>query len=222
MSFSQEWEDRYQQNTHLSIWPWSDVVSFVMRHFRSKETSFRVLELGCGAGANIPFFLSLGAEYFAIEGSETIVNTLHKRFPELTQNIVVDDFTQTLPMEGPFDLILDRAALTCNNTAAIERGLCLVYERLKPGGKFIGIDWYSTAYSDYRKGSQGEDSYTRTGYKEGSFAGAGRVHFSDKTHLIDLFKRFEILVLEHKVVRRELPDDGWNFASWNLVAQKRG
>ena len=32
MSFSAEWEQRYAANTHLSIWPWSDVVSLTRRH----------------------------------------------------------------------------------------------------------------------------------------------------------------------------------------------
>ena len=41
----------------------------------------RVLELGCGPGANIPFFLSQGADYYAAEGSETIVVELQKKFP---------------------------------------------------------------------------------------------------------------------------------------------
>jgi hypothetical protein len=48
----------------------------------------------------------------------------------------------------------------------------------------------------------------------------GRVHFSDKPHLLDLFAKFDMLVMEHKTVRREIPDDGWSFASWNFVARK--
>ena len=47
----------------------------------------RVLELGCGAGANIPFFLALGMDYYAIEGSPTIVKQLHKRYADLADKI---------------------------------------------------------------------------------------------------------------------------------------
>jgi SAM-dependent methyltransferase len=220
MSFSPEWEQRYRENTHLGVWPWSDVVSFVMRHARPASQQYRVLELGCGAGANIPFFLSLGVEYYAIEGSATIVQQLHQRFPALKNNIVVGDFTQQFPFDGKFDLILDRASLTHNGTTAIRRCLDTVYDALKPGAKFIGVDWFSTAYSDYEKGRQTEDVYTRTGYEEGSFAHVGQVHFSDRPHLLDLFSKFEMQVLEHKIIERALPEDGWRFASWNLVARK--
>jgi len=220
MSFSREWDKRYQENTHMGVWPWSDVVSYVMRHARPSSRGFRVLELGCGAGANIPFFLSLGVEYHAIEGSPSIVEKLHERFPALRDNILAGDFTLDLPQAGEFDLVLDRASLTHNATADIARCLELVHRKLKSGGKFIGVDWFSTAYSDYRKGLPAGDAFTRQGYREGSFAGVGRVHFSDKPHLLELFGKFEMRLMEHKTVKRELPDDGWNFASWNFVAEK--
>lgn len=29
MGFNSEWEQRYAENTHMSVWPWSDVVSLV-------------------------------------------------------------------------------------------------------------------------------------------------------------------------------------------------
>jgi SAM-dependent methyltransferase len=219
MNFSPEWDERYRENPYWGIWPWSDLVSFVMRHARPEGPGGRVIELGCGAGANIPFFLSLGMEYYGIEGSVVIVENLRERFPALENNIVVGDFTQEIPFHGEFDLVVDRAALTHNKTDAIVSCLELVHGKLKPGGKFIGIDWFSTAYSDYSKGVE-EDPFTRSGYREGSFAGVGRVHFSDKPHLLDLFKRFEMMALEHKTIQREIPGDGWHFASWNLAVRK--
>ena len=82
MSFSNEWDDKYQDNTHLSIWPWTNLVSLVMRN-KPQKRNFKVLELGCGAGANIPLFVSLEADYFTVEGSKTIVDKLHQRFPHL-------------------------------------------------------------------------------------------------------------------------------------------
>ncbi|CAK8721698.1 MAG: class I SAM-dependent methyltransferase [Candidatus Electrothrix sp. LOE1_4_5] len=221
MNFSSEWEDSFQANTHMSLWPWSDLISFVMRYSKPRAKSLRVLELGCGAGANIPFFLSQDMEYYAIEGSRTIVENVVRRYPMLEDNIIVGDFTTEFPLSlGQFDLIVDRAALTHNTTSAIQNTITHIYNRLNPMGKFIGIDWFSTQYSDYRQGKQAEDVYTRTGYTEGSFAKLGRVHFSDKKHLLELFEKFDMLVMEHKTVKREVPDNDWNFASWNFVAQK--
>lgn len=220
MNFSMEWDRRYQELTHLSIWPWSDLVGYVMRYARPAGSEFRVLELGCGAGANIPFFQSLQVDYCGIEGSPAIVQKLQERFPVLKNKLVSGDFTLEIPFEGEFDLVVDRSSLTHNTTAAIVQCLDMLHKRLKPGGKYIGIDWFSTAYSEFGKGQQAEDDHTRTGYTSGSFADVGRVHFSDKPHLQELFRNFELQVLEHKEIQREIPGDGWHFASWNLVAKK--
>ncbi len=220
MSFSNEWEERYRENTHLSVWPWSDLVSFVMRHARPDRKNFRVLELGCGAGANIPFFEWLGVDYHAIEGSRSIVERLKTTHPELEERIVAGDFTRGIPFPGRFDLVVDRAALTHNDTASIEMALEVVRNKLSSGGKYVGIDWFSTDYCEFEKGTTGGDENTRTGYREGSFSGVGKVHFSDREHLLHLFRNFEIMALEHKIIRREIPQDGWHFASWNLVARK--
>ena len=217
--FSSEWEKLYQEGTHLSVWPWSDLVSLVMRYVNFDENDCRVLELGCGAGANIPLFVSLGVDYHTIEGSRTIVSQLRKQYRPLQNNIVVGDFTQTLPA-GKFDLIVDRASLTCNDMNAITRCLRLCHDRLKMGGKYIGIDWYSTRSSAYLEGTQAEDLWTRNNFTNGSFANMGRVHFSDKQHLLYMFANFEILVLEHKTLVREFPNDGQEFCTWNLVAKK--
>jgi SAM-dependent methyltransferase len=219
MTFSEEWNNTYKNHGHLSIWPWSDLVSYVMRYARPFNEKYRVLEIGCGAGANIPFFEALGVQYYGIEGSEAIVESLKKRFPALEKQIVVGDFTKDLFFEGKFDLILDRAALTHNDTKSIKNSLSLIYDKLETGGKFMGIDWFSTAHSDFGMGDE-IDQYTKSGFQEGQFIGIGPVHFSDREHLKALFSRFTFVLLEHKTVKKEIPEESQIFASWNLYVCK--
>jgi len=221
MGFSSEWEQRYAESTHLSVWPWSDIVSLVHRHCKPIIAGGgRVYELGCGAGANIPLFLSLGLDYYAIEGSATIVKQLHKRYPELSSNILVGDFTLDAPFDGSFDLVIDRAALTHNNSKSIQRAIEAVFHSLKPGGIFIGSDWFSITHTDFSGGDSADDEYTRDNYLNGQFAGVGAVHFSDEQHLRDLFHEFTILSLEEKLTMRHEPVDQHQFASWNIVAMR--
>lgn len=211
------WERIYRRNEHLSVWPWSDLVSHVMHHARPKR-KMRVLELGCGAGANIPFFIRLESDYHAIEGSPTMAKRLHARFPELEKKIAVGDFTKELAFAGRFDLIVDRASLTSNTTEAIERCLALVRAKLKPGGLFIGIDWYSTLCREFGT-AKVLDPHTRQDFKEGPFAGLGTMHFSDEAHLRRLFRGFSLDALEHKTIDKVSPP-GPRFATWNLVARR--
>jgi SAM-dependent methyltransferase len=222
MGFSQEWEQRYAENTHMSIWPWSDVVSLVHRHCKPLIAAGggRVLELGCGAGANIPLFRTLGLDYYAIEGSPTIVAQLHQRYPDLAKNIWVGDFTQEQPFNTNFDVVIDRASLTTNSGDSIKKGLGLAVNSLKTGGVFIGSDWYSMAHTDFSGGDQVDDPYTKTNHVKGDFVGTGKVHFSDEAHLRDLFSDFEILFMQEKLVRRYEPQDNHQFGSWNIVARK--
>ena len=220
MSFSKEWNQRYKENTNMSIWPWSDLISYVKNHVLSLGPSTSVLELGCGAGANIPFFKSLGIDYFAIDGSITIVEQLWNVFPELRKKIKVGDFTEKIPWNRSFDIIVDRASITHNNTSAIKNCIVLIDKHLNKGGFFIGIDWFSTQHSEYKLGKAAEDKYTRYDYREGQFANVGRVHFSDKNHLVNLFSNYKILCMEEKIIRRDIPYDNHISAFWNFIAKK--
>jgi|SaaInlV_100m_DNA_6_1039743.scaffolds.fasta_scaffold36117_2 hypothetical protein len=92
--FSQEWEDRYCKESQLTSWPWTDLVSLVFRHCKKVVPGGKVFELGCGAGPNYPFFQSLSMDYYAVEGSKTIVNLLHKKYPNLKNKVIVGDFTK--------------------------------------------------------------------------------------------------------------------------------
>jgi len=180
-----------------------------------------VLELGCGAGANIPLFRRLGVRYHAIEGSETVVKMLAGQFPEYRSTIKVGDFTMELPFEGEFDLIVDRASLPHNTTSSIKRCLQLVESRLAPHEKFIGIDWFSTDHSDYPKGKPAGDAYTKTAFSDGPFKGVGAVHFFDKSHLFEIFEGFNIARLQHKRLCTEVPEDSLVIATWNFLATKK-
>lgn len=219
--FSEQWDRRFRAGGNISRWPWSDVVSFVYRYAKPLSEFNRVLELGCGAGPNIPFFLSLGADYRAIEGSQTIVATVRANFPELRDRVVAGDFTRDIPFPGPFDLVIDRSSVTHNTTEAISRVLRMCFERLRPGGKYIGCDWFSTVYPDSQHGTA-LDPHTRTDIPDGQFCDLGAVHFSDRSHLENLFTAagFMIERMEHKQVDTVVPAGGAPIGWWSVVAVK--
>lgn len=218
MSFSSGWNDRFAGGASNSVWPWSDLVSAVMRYAKPYP-GMRVLELGCGVGANARFFRESRCDYRAVEGSESAVAHMRARLPELGPRVLCADFTETFGFDGLFDLIVDRSSVTHNSHAAIERTLERAYGSLEPGGYYIGIDWFSKAHSDAGGGNAGEDAHTREGFTQGQFAGIGRVHFANEQDMRTLFSRFTLRMLEHKIVQRMVPDTG-SLAVWNVVAQR--
>jgi len=178
------------------------------------------LELGCGSGANIPFFKSLTENYFGIDGSVTIINKLHKKFPELSKNIIEGDFTKEIKFDRKFDLIVDRASLACNDIFSIKNCVNLIHEKLKPNGLFIGLDLYSTKSSEFLRGEKDEDEYTRRNFLDGPHAYSGRVHFFNYEQFNEIFHKFKIIKLEHKIIETAVPDENYIFATWSLVAQR--
>ena len=224
MSFSNEWDEIYNNNLQHTSWPWSDLVSLFYRHC-SKTVSGNgvVFELGCGAGSNIPFIQSLGMDYYGVDGSETVVKKLHQKFPELKERVTVGDFTQKdcfsrLP---EVDIVIDRASVTHNNQLSIANTLKNSYDVLKSGGHYIGIDWFSTKHSDFVLGEEGGDAYTRQYIACGQFENVGNVHFSDEKHLCELFSSFDIISLEEKIINAYKPKNNHQFSSWNIVAKKK-
>jgi len=223
LSFSTEWERIYSQGMQNSIWPWSDLVSYVMRYARPGSGSTKVLELGFGAGANIAFFSSLGVEYFGTEGSESAVQRVGQRFAAQPGiSVACCDFTRDIPFDGPFDLVVDRSSLTHNSTAAIRACLQLIAPRMRTGARFIGIDWFSTDNPQFLAGRDTGDYHTRSSYMSGQFKDVGMVHFFDEGHLMDLISGagFKIERLEHKQSEFALPKGADRMAWWNFVAVK--
>ena len=221
--FSKEWDDCYSRDEQLSTWPWSDLVSLVSRYYGSDiktKKKIKILELGCGAGANIPFFMNPVFDYYGIDGSRTIVEVLQIKYPQLISKIVAKDFTEGIKIfGGGFDLVVDRAAITHNDLTSILKTLESIKEVLNPHGHFIGIDWFSTKHSDYTKGFSGGDEYTRTQIESGQFFGVGKVHFSDENHLLDLFSKFTVVYMAEKEITQTIPHLAHKFSSWNIVAK---
>ena len=120
MTFSKEWSLIYKKNLQINNWPFSELISYTIRFSKLNKTKSRVLELGCGSGPNIPFFLSLNAEYFGIDGDALIINKLKKQYPKLKHNLFCGDFTHKISFTKKFDLIVDRASLTHNSTNEIK------------------------------------------------------------------------------------------------------
>ena len=215
------WEKIYSDAKHQSIWPWSELVSLVMHYaVPLYKPGFNVLELGCGAGANIPFFQSLNASYHGIDISKTVVDQLHIQFPKLKEKIKNTDFCAEIPFYGPFDLVVDRGSLTHNDSDSIKSCLNTLNRVSNQNTLLIGVHWFSTECDYYGSGEPTNDPNCKTNFKSGNFVGTGIVHFSSESHLLDLLSGYEIISLQHITCRHNVPDDLPTLAYWNFVARR--
>ena len=220
MSFSNEWDEAYRKNEQMSIWPWSDLVSYIYRYTDiAKHPGRKVLELGCGAGANIRLLSELHADYYACDGSDYIIEMLKEKYPQYASNLVAADFTENIPFQEKFDVIFDRGALTHNNTESIKKTIEGISNLLKSGGIYIGITYFSSSHDDAHLGEFIDENTRMMGNVGGQFNNLGQVHFSDEAHLKELFKDFKFEVLQEQIVDSYLPKKH-RFAAWNFVVRK--
>lgn len=187
-SFDPVWEDIYKRGEQLNRYPYSNVVSFVIREqpvgLARAET--RVLEIGCGAGNNLWFAAREGFQVAGVDASPSAIKFANARFAEegLSGDIRLGDFTSLPFADDSFDLAINRAAVTQTGLTSAAKAVAEVGRVLKKGGKF-----YNEIYSNKtrRGGIPGPDGVTLN--VEGWLAGVGQICFYSKTQLDALFAK---------------------------------
>ena len=219
--FSNEWEKLYKKNIHSPTWPWSDIVSYINIYCKKTLDFKKVLEIGCGSGANIPFFQKRGHYFYGIDGSKVIIKKLKIRYPKLKNNLVACDFTKEIKFDKIFDVVIDRGSSIHNTSINIDKCIKLLVKKLRKNGIYIGVDLFASDHTSAKLGKY-VDKFTRKNINTNQFKGAGKVHFFTKKDLIRLFvtNGFEILTLEHIKKKILIGKEKINNCTFNIVAKK--
>jgi len=214
------WNKFYKNLKSKFFWPWTDVVTLCNKYFNIKKNKARILEIGVGNGANIPFFLKNNFEFYGIDSSSYIIKILKKKYRKIAKNLFSGNFEDGILMHEKFDLILDRGAITCgNDSKRINKIITLIRQNLKTGGTFISVDWYSKNCTDYKASKKKGKRKNFFSFKKGPFKNIGYIYFSDYKNLKKRFKNFKILHIEEKKVT-DFNKTKNVFASWSIVAKK--
>jgi SAM-dependent methyltransferase len=225
--FSKEWEDDYikRKNSKAMVsFPWSDVVSLVHRHccdFFFQAPPSKILELGCGTGANIPLFLARGFDYVGIDGSLTAIKMVKEIYPKLL--FVEQDFTNAIPFDNEsFDLILDRGAITYAETRLLDNMFREIHRVLKKGGIFLSVDLFSKEHPSFLLSVNDKkiDESTVLNPSFGATKGLGVARFWDYDEITKYFKDFDILYTQHKKVDDMTKEQLHGYACFDVVAKK--
>lgn len=181
-------------------YPSEELVVFVSRTFGSLSDrgSARLLELGCGPGANVWFMAREGYQVSGIDGSKVAIERATDRLASegLRADLHVGDLV-SLPFEdSSFHGVFDIAAIQHN----VSRDQRLIVEEarrvLKPGGKLFAIvigagSWGEGSGSEIEPGTFEE-------LVEGPATGCGTIHFFKEAELSRLFGSFAELNYERK------------------------
>ncbi len=216
------WDTRYYHGRY-NRYPFTDVVSFVMRKFAgaADRKAVRVLDLGCGGAHHLLFLAQEGFGYHGVDGAQESVDIARTRLAEagFDPAPVTQATFDALPYEDSFfDAVIDRGAITCNALADIPALLDEVRRVLKPGGfvfsTILNID--STAKDTGT--SLGNGDYINCGNR---LEDAGILHFTDTEECRNLFKSFEIEQIVKSRNDVEYPAGSRQVVAWTMVTARK-
>lgn len=199
-NYVEHWDQKFK-NRSWGEYPPEDLIRFVKRNFpENKENSYRVLELGCGPGANIIFFRREGFKVSAIDISPNAIDRATNRllennlYSDSNIDLKVGNFKELPWEDNSFDLIIDNFAVYANTKSVIADVVKEQYRVMKKGGlgfaKFWGIN--TTGYG------QGEliEENTYDNIPSGPCKDMGFAHFVHYEELECLFSNFINVIID--------------------------
>lgn len=185
------WEETFR-NKEWGKYPPEHVVRFIARNFYSisDRRAIRLLEIGCGPGANVWFMAREGFSVCGIDGSPTAIQRAKQRLANegLTADLRVGDYIQLPWLDSSFDGVVENVSLGCNPMFAVERALNEVHRVLRPGAPFLS-SFFSPRTWGYGTGTMSErDGFTNI--TEGPLANLGFCLFLDRDRISEVFQRF--------------------------------
>lgn len=216
------WEEKYARG-HAQRYPWDAVVSFIFRNApkdRPRER-VRILEVGCGTGANLWFAAREGFTVAGVDASLSAITAAKQRFTQdrLTGTFEVADFGHLPFPDGSFDLVIDRGSLTCAGRSAARRAITEISRVLVPGGRFH-FNPYSDHHSSAASGHPGNDGLTLD-ITEGSMVGSGQICFYSRSDTIAVLAGWDIKSLQHVVFTEDIAPTKLVHAEWRAIAERR-
>lgn len=99
-------------------------------------TGSSVLDVGCGAGVDVAYYVSQGAEVMGIDAEPEMIDMARKEHPGIGDFNVCDLLDLDLP-EQSVDIVTSRFML--QHLQDVEAGLRAIHRVLKPGGLSVNV-----------------------------------------------------------------------------------
>ena len=144
------WDKFYEEGGEYTMmqYPFGIVIEFINRYCSKKEIkgkdpkTIKVIEFGCGSGANIRHAAKLGLDVYAVDISATAIEYAKAKFkeeglPVNDSNFKVCSFDQVEFPDNYFDMVIDRGALLYADNDTFIRTINNIHKMLKKGGMFL-------------------------------------------------------------------------------------
>lgn len=190
------WENVFRSQA-WGKYPGEELIRFVARNFYKvpDRSRTRILELGCGPGANIWYLAREGFGFVGVDGSVTAIEQATARLdtecPGWRERgeLVVGDIGKLDFPDGSFDAVIDNEAGCCNEWAASQAIYREAARVTKPGGKLY--------LRTFAEGSWGDGTGEAVGHHawfcgEGPLLGKGYARFTSADEIADLIAPYRV------------------------------
>jgi len=227
MGWDSVWEEIFKSQD-WGKYPDESFIRFVARNFyaaagvkRDKEqrAKIKLLEVGCGPGANIWFMAREGFGTFGVDGSETAITKARQRLDQegLAADLRVGDISDLPYQDGTFDAVADNECLAHNNAKALEGILSEIHRVLKPGGMFYSRTFGDDVYKGKTYQQIGDLQYN--GSSDGPFGGRGFFRLStEATIRVAYGKFFKFISIDN--ITYTVNNGAVRISEWIIVCQK--
>ncbi|MBW2617785.1 MAG: class I SAM-dependent methyltransferase [Deltaproteobacteria bacterium] len=221
MAWDEVWEAVFQEQ-EWGRYPPEELIRFVARSFYNvaRRDDVRLLEIGCGPGANVWFMAREGFDVFGVDASNTAIRLTRERLEGegLRANLAVGDIKE-LDRIFPgltFDAVIDVCCIQCHQLADAEAILQQIHSVLKPGGRSFNMLLAAGTYGEGlgRKVEPG----TFEGIAEGPLAGRGVNHFFSLDEVKRLMRPFSDVQIDSS--KRSLNGLTWWINHWIVQGVK--
>jgi len=202
MSWDPVWEEVHQSRP-WGRYPPEELVRFTARYFYSvpDRKAIKILELGCGAGANLWYLAREGFDAYGVDGSKSAVDKARRYLQQdgLSAHLQVGDIAGFRSMFPGvlFEGLVDVACLYCNRIAEVKAVADEGFACLRPGGRILSVMLAVGSYGE-RLGREIEPG-TRTEISDGPLKGLGVCHFFSIEEVQGVFREFADLQIEYSV-----------------------
>lgn len=186
------WNILHQQG--WGKYPNESLVRFVCRYKRAAGDDFnaknKVLDVGCGGGANLKMIVDEGFDATGVDGSAEAIQNATAFVGPNRARYAVGDFLdlENIFKDRAFNIICDNVSICSNTLSVIETILSQINTLLAPEGWFYS-SCFSTDTLGYGDGEELEPD-TFTNIKSGALQKVGTVHFFNEASVRATYEKF--------------------------------
>lgn len=213
--------DALFDNRRWGQYPPVELVRVIARNFAADKykSAIRILEIGCGPGANIWYLAREGFQATGIDGSKVALSQARERLDAegLKADLQKAD-AMSLPFaDESFDAVIDIECIYANTLADTDLIVREAHRVLKPGG-FLFSMAFTDALSGHGTPLEAEPN-TYTDYKDGPLhQGYGVVRLTAESEISSIYGIFDSI--EYDSVIRTDGNRAQRISEWLITARK--